>query len=139
MKLLFRQFSQILEMEVNSVVKSRRGSMLVESAIILPLVIFSLIAIVFMMITMYEITAQTAYFHSSLRYESGVLSKTYYLFPSSFSVTNPSIHSKPLYSELDNEMKISRNNYIFLGDFSMEFKGKAYCINEEDIIRAVRR
>lgn len=126
-------------MEVNSVVNSRRGSALVESAIILPLVIFSLIAIVFMMITQYELTAQMSYFHTALRSESTLISNTSNTNPKSTLSITPETKKALGYEIIEDELLIKRNNFVFLGDYSRKIKSKAYCIREEDIIRAVSK
>lgn len=126
-------------MVVSSVVNSRRGSTLVESAIILPFVIFSLIAIVFMMITQFELTAEMSYFHTALRTESGVISNTFNNTPSSTLLITPEAKKSLGYEVIEDELTIKRNNFVFLGDYKRKIKSKAYCINEEDIIRGVSR
>ena len=117
--------------KVVSTMKSKRGSTMVEAAVVFPLVILSIVSVAYMMIGMFQIVSEISMFHTALREEAGLLTQTYEISPKSvrdydFSGRSDRVSSKT-------EVRFRRGALLDEGIFEME--GYAYRIKEEDYIR----
>lgn len=111
--------------------KSKRGSTMVEAAVVFPLVILSIVSVAYMMIGMFQLACEASMFHTALREEAGFLTQTYEISPK--SVRNYDIARKPDRVSSEAEVSIRRGALIKEGRYTLE--GYAYRINEEDYIR----
>jgi hypothetical protein len=114
---------------------NKRGSTLVEAAMIFPLVIAGVMAVLYIIISLYLSLSLQSSLHVSIRKECGELSETVYGIEeaSEYPVTNVMIGLRPAIV-IEQEQKY-RIRGLFKDEISKKEKGRGYIINEADIIR----
>lgn len=111
--------------------RSKRGSTMVEAAVVFPMVILALVSVVYIMISMFEVTQQVSMLHTKVREEAGYTTETYSFSPVSskeFNVQNGLLTVK-------GETTVKNEKGALLKSGSMRINTSAYKIREEDFIR----
>lgn len=111
--------------------KSKRGSTMVEAAVVFPMVILSVVSVVYMMIGMFQVTRECAMFHTYLLSQAGEVTETFRIYPESSREYSADEKNSRITAEYDVEMK----GGAMIRKGSFELSGEAACVDEEEYIR----
>jgi len=117
------------------ILHNKRGSTLVEAAMIFPIVIAAVMAVLYIIIGSYLSLSLQSSLHTSIRKESGEISETVYRIEDSieYPFTNIMIGLRPaIMMEEERKYRISG---LFKNEISRKEKGRGYIIDEAEIIR----
>ena len=116
-------------------IKSKKGTTMVEAAMIFPLVIAAVVAVLYIVIGMYQSLTLQSSIHIALRKECGELSQTAYREEEikSYPVEKDRLGIRPiLRMEQEREYQI---NTLFRGKVVRKEEGRYYLIDEPELIR----
>ena len=110
--------------------RSKRGSTMVEAAIVFPLVILSIAAVIFMMIAMYGYVSQSAGLHVSLIERAGAESETYEVSPVSAGDNSLNKDGKKVKGAA-----FAESEGVIIGSGRKKIVSEKGIIREKDVIR----
>ena len=128
--------------------KSKKGSTMVEAAVVFPIVILAVMAVIYILIAMYGNVVTQAQIHTSLRKEVGIITKNE-------NVTLNYIFDNGINTSFNSELNINRHVKIGFDkinvDLEKKYSGKgllniivnrnyfdfSYVVNQEDFIRKI--
>jgi hypothetical protein len=116
-------------------IRSKKGTTMVEAAMIFPLVVAGVVAVLYIVIGMYLSLSLQSSLHLSLRNECGELSKTVYRLDEivEFKAETDRKGIRPVVRmEEEREYRI---NILFKDRITRKEEGRSYLINEPELIR----
>ena len=116
-------------------IRSRKGTTMVEAAMIFPLVIAAVIAVIYIVLSLYSSLSLQASLHLALRKEGGELSQTTYRLQEmkEFQSKKDSVGIRPvLRTEWEREYRI---NTLFQARSTRKAEGRVYLVDEAERIR----
>jgi hypothetical protein len=115
--------------------RSRKGAAMVEAAIIFPLVIAAVAAVIYIVTGLYESLSLQSSLHLALRKECGALSETVYR-----QETTENFQPERIRIGLRNAVRMEEEreyqiNILFKDRITRKEQGRSYLINEPELIR----
>lgn len=116
-------------------IKSKKGSAMVEATMIFPMVIASVVAVLYIIIGLYLSLSLQASLHLALRKECGEISQTVYRVEQieEFQYEEEKLGLRPIIKmEAERDYRVSK---LFTKDISRTEKGRSYVLDEAEGIR----
>ncbi len=116
-------------------IKSKKGSAMVEATMIFPMVIASVVAVLYIIIGLYLSLSLQASLHLALRKECGEISQTVYRVEQieEFQYEEEKLGLRPIIKmEAERDYRVSK---LFTKDISRTEKGRSYVLDEAESIR----